>query len=416
MTSFFSDLEDQLRNAAHERASATRAPGEPAPRARGRWGWLAGGARLIPVAAAVAVTLAVVGGALVLLGHRDHAPASPAGQTQTNGQELAQIVRTTPMSQLRREFALISLATRKVVVSPACHVTVDAPVKLIHATPGTGLLSTLGLLRRPATAADRLPAHALGATGPGVSVYAGAARRALAGARSATFIVPVRESRIARIPSSECFALQNAALRKALPSMPRTLRAPTATLAAASMAYARSLAGQGPFDAICEVAVMSHESLSSSCGMTAAQIRSGMVPDQDNGTFSGLVPDGVSSVTLRFAAAGGRPARSVTVQVHDNAYTAHVTGLPARPVFPAVTWHAADGRVLKTYSEPSKANPQLLRQICIQHPEACAPMVLASSATAVQTGSLASAGPAVKVRPAAAAKTVRPARAPKTGG
>jgi hypothetical protein len=51
--------------------------------------------------------------------------------------------------------------------------------------------------------------------------------------------------------------------------------------------------------------------------------------------------------------------------------------------------------VLKTYLQHPAANPQTLKQLCARHPSACAPMVLASAATAV-----GSAGP---VRPLAQA-------------
>jgi hypothetical protein len=46
------------------------------------------------------------------------------------------------------------------------------------------------------------------------------------------------------------------------------------------------------------------------CSVTADEIRYGLFPSDDNGTFSGPVPDGVASVTLSFAAAAGRHARS----------------------------------------------------------------------------------------------------------
>jgi hypothetical protein len=278
------------------------------------------------------------------------------------------------------------MATKDVLASSACHVATGGPVKVIRAVPGAGLLSTLGLLRRPPPAADRLPARAIDAVSPGTSVYAGAARRVLGGGQTPTFIVPIRVNPGAGVPSGRCFALQTAALRKSFPSMPQRLRSPTLALATASIAYARDLGGHRPVDAICEVTALSHNSLSSGCGMTATEIRSGMPPNQDNGTFSGLVPDGVATVTLTFAAASGRPAHSVTAKVQDNTYTVHVAGLRPESAFPTLVWHAADGRVLKTFSEPSKPNPDLLKRVCARHPDACAAMVLATSITAVHAG------------------------------
>jgi hypothetical protein len=276
-------------------------------------------------------------------------------------------------------------ATRKVLGARPCRVAMNAPARMIKTSPGSELLSTLGLLRRPATAADRLPPHALALAGTGVSIYAGAARRAPTGfGGRATFIVPIRESAKAGFPSDRCFALQTAAVKQALPSMPRSLRARTWALTNAFIAADRSLAARPPVDGICQITIMPGHGLSSGCGMTVAAIKHGMLPEEDNGTFSGLVPEGVATVQLRFAAGGGRAAHTVTAQVHDNVYSVHAPGLAAgAPVFPTVVWRAADGKVLKTHSEPPEANPQTLKQVCARHPSACAPMVLATSATAV---------------------------------
>jgi hypothetical protein len=214
-----------------------------------------------------------------------------------------------------------------------------------------------------------------------VSVYAGAARRALR-AHLGAFIVPIRQSAKAGFPSARCFALETTAVRRALPTMPRELCAPTWALTNAFIAYDRSLAARTSVDGICEITFLSGNGRSSSCGITVSQIRHGMLPDQDNGTFSGLVPDGVASVTLRFAASSGRPAHTATAAVHDNVYSVHVAGLPSSgPVFPTVVWRDASGKVLKTYSAPAEANPQTLKQLCARHPSSCAPMALLSAAT-----------------------------------
>lgn len=59
--------------------------------------------------------------------------------------------------------------------------------------------------------------------------------------------------------------------------------------------------------------------------------------------FRGVVPDGVASVTLRY----GRLA-TVTAAVVGNVFASrYPRGVPTT-VVPQITWHAADGRVLKT--------------------------------------------------------------------
>jgi hypothetical protein len=376
MTSFFHDLEDQLRTAARERTTAAH-PGGEAVRlpSRRRRRWLAGGARLAPVALAVGVALAVLVGALVLLGHRGgNAAGVPAARPASHG--IATLVRNTPPPQLHRELILIGNATRKVLSSPACRVTQPLTAPQIHQAPGAALLSTLGVLRRPATAADRLAPRFTSMAGAGVSVYAGAARRVGTAGRTTYYLVPVRRDPAAAFPSARCFVLQQAALEKALPHAAPALRGPTRELDQAFLAHDRSLAAMPPADGVCVVTVQGGGS-GSACLDTVPEIRHGVIPGDDNGTFAGIAPDGVTSVTLSFPAMAGHRGRSFTAPVHDNLYAAHAgSSEPLRAGSPVVTWRARGGHVLRTYSEPS---PMSVQQVCKQHPSACAAMVLASA-------------------------------------
>jgi hypothetical protein len=406
MTSFFSDLEDQLRTAAQEQTSGVGAPSPGRPPRRGRR-WLAGGARLVPVAVAVAVALAVVVGALVLLGHRGaQSPSTPASGGPDNA--FATLILNTPKAQLRRELTLMSAATRTVLASAACRVSQSRSAPQVHGLPGQELLSTLGALRRPATAADRLPAGSLSAMGPGVAMYAGAARRAATIAGTTYYLVPIREDPAGGSPSIGCFALQKAAIAKALPTFPAALRTPIRELAAAAIAYATRQAGKPGVDAICEATVHRNGG-GFSCGETAEEIRHGLYPEQDNGTFSGLVPDGVATVMLSFPAAGGRRARSVTAPVHGNVYVVDTGDAgPVRPGSFTVVWHAADGRMLRSYST---GTPSSLKALCRQRPEACIDAVLlegsssqGASASSSSSSASATATATVPSRPSGRVK------------
>jgi hypothetical protein len=385
MTSFFHDLEDQLRTAAHQRVSGAGAPGDGPrgpKRGRGRWGWLAGGARAIPLALAVAVTLAVVVGALVLLGHRGgQPPMPPASGNPANA--FAALIERTPTARLRQEYALLGAATRKLQGSAVCRVPQPRHVPQIHGEPGHALLSTLGVLRRPATAADRLPADSLPTGGAGLAVYAGAMRRAATIGQTRYYFVPVREDPAAYIPSARCLALQNDTITKALPTFPAALRGDIRDIGAALVAYERELATKPPVDEVCEVTVQRNGG-GNSCSETPQEIRNGTFPGDDNGTFSGIVPDGVASVTLSLPATAGRAARSVTATVHGNVYAVHAgAGRTAEPGSATITWRAADARVLKTYSVPAQLT---LKTLCREHPDACL------SAALVLGGTTSSAG------------------------
>jgi len=396
MTSFLHDLEEQLRTAAHHRAPGGDAPAPTPPprgprRGRRRWGRVAGGARLIAALVAVAVTLAVVIGALVLLGHRGGQPSSAPASGGPGG-TLAALIENTPKALLRRELALMSTATRRVQASAQCHGAPQPRIMAkIHHPPGPALLSTLAVLRRPARAADRLPAGAFSQPGRGIAVYVGAARRAAHILGTTYYLVPIRQYPAGDLPSARCFALQSAALDKALPTFPAALRSPVHTLQAALLAYERSLAAKPPVDAVCEVTVQRNGG-GMSCSETAAQIRHNLFPDDDNGVFSGLVPDGVASVTLNFPAASGHPARSVTATVHANVY-AVATGIsgPPRPGAPTVTWRGADGQVVRSYTQPS---PAQLRQLCRQQSDGCVAALLVGAAGEVSEGSSSSSASA----------------------
>jgi hypothetical protein len=314
----------------------------------------------------------------------------------------------TSAPQLRRELALMSTATKKVLASPACRVRESFTTPEIHAAPGHSLLSTLGVLRLPAKAADRLAPEYTSPPGPGMSVYAGATRRVARVRGTAYYIVPVRQDLGAGFPSARCFALQKAALAQALPTLPASLRTPTQQLQAAFIAYDSGLAAKPAVDGICEVSVEGHGG-GTQCADTIAAIRQGTPPGDDNGRFSGIVPDGVASVTLSFPAVAGQRARSLTTTVHRNFYAVEAGGsAPFKPGSPTVTWRAADGHVLRTFAQPE---PTSVKQLCRQHPEACVPAVELAGGTAYAASSSSSASAS-----ATSTAEASPSPRPKTGG
>jgi hypothetical protein len=391
MTSFFADLEEQLRAAAHQRTSGDGAPAAPPPRGprhRGRWGWLAGSARALALAAAVAVTLAVLVGALLLLGHRGgQSPTPPASGGSGNG--FAALVEKTPPAQLHRELTLMTAATGKVQASRACRVPLPRTVRQIHAAPGHALLSTLGVLRRRPTAVDHLAGDSMSGMGPGGAVYAGATRRAARIGATSYYVVPIRQDPASAFPSARCFALQSAALNKALPTFPPALRSPVRKLQAALIAFDTRLAAKAPFDAVCMVTARRNGG-SMACSDTVDAIRHGLFPDDDNGVLSGLVPDGIASVKLSF------PGRSAIAIVHGNFYAVDAgVSAPPKPGSPTITWLDASGRVLRRYTEPAQS---AVRQICRQHAQACVPAVALSGGQRVSASS-SSASATVRSQP-----------------
>jgi hypothetical protein len=334
------------------------------------------------VLAAVVVALVVVGGALVLLGHRGHPSPSPS-TSPPGGGGVGALINGTPKRQLDRELHYIDAATRGTLRSPVCRLQQPVGVSTVHGSPSRTLTSVLGVLKRAPTAADHLRSEALAGT---PDVYAGHTRLALSAGGASYFIVPARYDRAASIPSDRCFDLQGAALRAYAPNIPASLRESTLRLQAGLIAFARQTAAHAPKDTICLVRVSGNSS-DSACGMTAAEIKEGVPPSYGQGTYSSIVPSGVATVTLSFRARGRVPAHSVTASVTGNVYVVHDPHLAAVSVLPAVVvWRASNGRVLKRISAPTA---QSATNACRRQPVAC---LIAQ--TAVGTSSSSQSGSA----------------------
>jgi hypothetical protein len=156
------------------------------------------------------------------------------------------------------------------------------------------------------------------------------------------------------------------------------------------IAYTRNLLKHGPRQGICLVGTGRSDN-GASCGTTAAEIKDGTPPDDDNGVEIGVVPDGVTSITLAFPAYNGRPAHSATGPVSGNVYAIRIGGLgQGPPPQPSVTWHSAQGRVIRTIPIPT---PTLERAACHQQVSACA-IFQAGGLYQVSSGSSSGTAPA----------------------
>jgi len=360
MTSFFHDLEAQLRTAAQQRTGTDPEPATQSPKRN----WLGRGLRTVPVLAAVAVTLAVMIGALLVLvpGHSHTPPTSPAGGG------LGAILGTQSTAQVERELHYISQATRSAQQSGECRRTLAARihVRLIRGRPSQAVLSVLGVLRRPPTAADHLATNLLDSTGP---IYAGSIRRAFH-AGGASFYVYVEHDTGAEYPSDRCLTMQLHALERALPTIPLPLRDSTRTLETRLVAYERKLKASAHQDILCFV-IQAQNGESSSCGIPVSQLaQAGITPEGIGDVVGAIVPDGVASVTLRYPVHGGEPARSFTATVHGNAYAVRVgSDISGRAAgAPTIIWRDAGGHVIKVIAPPK---PGAARQACQAHPLAC---------------------------------------------
>lgn len=389
MNNFFDDLEKQLEAAARAQTDAGRAQEAEQPARPSRWAWLLAGARAAPVLIAVVTTLVIAGAALVAFGHGKHHSA-PTAATHRSSATRSPFMHNP---NLRREVAYLSRSMSKVFQLPACRPPIPHGTSYVNGSPGQDLLSILGVLRRPAASTDAAAARfVLGDS----AIYRGYVRRALVANGVSYFIAATRDS-FGFAPSARCIGLEVAALRRELPQIPSSLRAPTLKLQARIVTSQRQLARAAPTSAICFGAAK-RNGVDQMCGLTALGIQHGIAPTENRGTFSSVVPDGVASVTVRYRTARGREV-SLTGRVSGNMYAVHGPQDFGSSPLVTVVWRSATGTVVKTIKQPS---PAILAQECERHPHRCPALhsasVTTSSVSGVQVGKV-SAAPSVSGTP-----------------
>jgi hypothetical protein len=317
MSDFFADLEAQLEAAARSRVGGRRAGRKL------RLGSLRAGVGAAAMIAAAGVAVVVVVVALSTLGHT-HASRSPVGARGPRQQQ---------------EFNYIRAANRKAFRTAACpETTRDAP-RLNYRSPSPALLSILGVLRRPATTADRMPRSfltSLNASG----IYVRYIRLARVADGVSYYIVPVATLLPNLTLSGRCDRTIAAALRVELERVPAAVRSATLSLESRLVELRRQLAARFAGDGICvETYRVRGNANGGSCGATVGELK--------RQGFAAVVPDGVASVELRYPATQTLTARIVTANVIGNVFAA-----PSQPrdhrVVPTIIWRSANGKVRQT--------------------------------------------------------------------
>jgi hypothetical protein len=328
---------------------------------------------------AVATTLVIAGVALVAFGHGKHhnAPASAAHPS------IRSIIRDP---NLKREVSYLAKVSSAVFQTPACRPAVPHVTSYINGSPGQDLLSILGVLRRPRTSGDA-PAVRFAQQDP--EIYRGYVRRALVADGVSYFIAAMRQSFTFALPA-RCLDREAAALRRELPRIPRSLRPPTIKLQAQMIAAQRKLRKLPTQSTIC-FGTATHNASDQMCGVTAVAIKHGIAPIDNRGTFIGVVPDGVATVTVRYKTAGGGEA-SLTGRVSGNMYAVRGPQDYGSSPLMTVVWRSAQGALIKKVTQPS---PALLIHYCKREPHTCAGLQSATarsssaSMSVVAVGSLA---------------------------
>lgn len=319
----------------------------------------------------VLAALAVAGSLVVLLGHGRSRPtaATTHHRSRLGPKNPGPIPRNVDDGTVS---AAWNTAWRK---DPACN---SAPKPFVgpvmtYRTPSAAMLSTLPVLRRPATPADRLPDsryfHNWLRIHP-IDVYIRFVRRARVADGISFYLVPA--ARLGRPPLSpaaanHCYRLTVAALNAELPTVAPAKRAATRRYGDAEFAVGRynlerSSTHEGVFlltectpgpggTASCGEAEVG--------GQSPATIRhNGLLgggrygPPGSPTLVDGIVPSGVASVTLHFPARHRRsrrlPAFNATGSVLNDVFVIPVPTLFQFGWPTSATWYSASGKAIHT--------------------------------------------------------------------
>jgi hypothetical protein len=127
-----------------------------------------------------------------------------------------------------------------------------------------------------------------------------------------------------------------------MPQIPSRLRGPTEALQRRQFKTLRALSGAG----VC-LLIERPSAFADSCTANARELRTeGMYTPY--GVLSGVVPDGVARVRVRYVPGRNRAPVAQSVPVNDNVFVTHIKlSNPTPGVYPVITWEAADGKTIK---------------------------------------------------------------------
>ena len=381
---------DELRERVHEELAGIAAPSDTLDRLRARardGGQAAGGRRRavrdghdrgplsrapgwVALAGAIAVALLIAAGAVLLVSHRAPSTGRAAGHRGDTLHHLRPgFFKHPTMADLKYTGRAYDAVYRR---DPAC-----SPVRwattwttVSYGAPNQAMLSVLPVLSRPATPADELPpslrrGRRLVLDPSTGGVYVRYVRLARVHDGVSFYIVPV--ARIgpitpARTVIDRCYHEEMSALRAELPRIPARLRSATLLNGDAAFAsYRRAPRAVGSPEGA--GLLTAERGLYGESGLyeSAAMIRKIGILSEFNGSFYGLVPAGVATVTLAFPAreVGSEhlPAIRVTGDVVNSVFDIHIPHAGTIQNWPStMTWRAASGHLIRTVS-PALTRP-----------------------------------------------------------
>jgi hypothetical protein len=310
------------------------------------------GLAVVPVLLAIGAAFAIVAFALISLSHRHPSATSPAPSPSAPPPYIS------PNDPAMK---YVMPVTNPNAQYPACRMRgplrpVTGSPLISHAAP-TELLSILGVLRRPATPSDKLPAffaHRTVAEGSAQVIYVDYIRLARVQDGIRYYLIPIVSASGFGI-SPGCAAAQVAALDRRLPQIPAALRTRAQQVLADLIAQRRY--HSQPHQEIWELDVNAGGgSGHGGGGGTASDIsqQGTMSSYGANGTatLSGVVPDGVATITLRFSRTPAQGAAfTTTTRPINNVFVIRIPRAAPNAFPQTILWHSAQRRLIKTLSE-----------------------------------------------------------------
>jgi hypothetical protein len=295
----------------------------------------------LPIALSVTVALVIATVALVGHGHQ----ATPAAGTPPAGAASPPIFPPPDPAVARYVLqAQVYVASHdagcSLSSSPATHRTFS------DGAPSRAMLSAFGIFRRPAVPTDRPPrGYGDGASVNVRGIFVKYVRRAQYRYGAGYYLTPAANVLGYRKPS-RCFAAQTAALHRELPKIPVRLRARAVRAAAEQIAFQRyqQLHPEG----ICVVELNNAGFGGGGCGAILSQQERYPGLGGSHGDIQyGLVPDGIASITYRYAATRSVRAFTITVAVINNLVVYKASAKLSTKL--TVILRAANGHVIRTF-------------------------------------------------------------------
>jgi hypothetical protein len=263
----------------------------------------------------------------------------------------------------RAAVELINLAQTHVRATvPGCRPARPPATTFTHDPPSQDALNTIGLLRRPATAADRLDESKL-AHFPAQDLYIDYVRAAHTASGRKLYIAVARNTNLTSLfepQPAKCLAAAHTQLVHLLAHQPRKVRSEALKIFG-QLRAGRERQPTAPYEGVFILSAGPNSGISGGGGggSLANFAQHGAFLSIGKGARSqllGLVPDGVASITFEYPKTVSRgpyfkPARypsavSRTVAVRDNAVALTVPR-PPQDAFTRMVWRAADGHVLR---------------------------------------------------------------------